>query len=111
MLAQYGADPDRPDYNGYIDDAPYNGATRMIHAADKGWTRLLTLMLDHGGKVDGLDGRPGRPLRAAAANGQKEAVALLLSRGARIDGAEQDWRTALATFDDDLVLLGHRRPG
>ncbi len=84
MLAQYEAQPHLHDYDSVVDEVPYNGTTPMIYASGKGWTRLLTLMLDHDGHVGGY-GYGGEPLRAAAASGQKEAVALLLSRGAQVD--------------------------
>ena len=95
ILARYPNGTVEPGvFDGVTDEAPYNGRTPMIYAADKGWVRLLTFMLENGGMVDGWS-HTGGPIRAAAATGQRDAVALLLAHGAHIDTADPDGWTAL----------------
>lgn len=95
-LARYRRHPEikAADFNAPLGDTPYKAATPFDYAASKGWTKLLAYMIDQGAWVE--DGRQtGGPLRAAAANGRKEAVALLLARGAEINKAGEDGWTAL----------------
>ena len=94
MLARYEAQPHLHGYDSIVDEIPYNGTTPMIYAAGKGWTRLVAFMLDHDGHVDGY-GYGGEPLRAAAANGQRDTVTLLLARGAHVNKAGAYGWTAL----------------
>lgn len=95
-LARFRRKPDfkGADFNSPLGDPPYKAQTPLIYAASQGWTKLLAYMIDQGAWVD--DGRQtGEPLRAAAANGRREAVELLLARGAEVNKSDGDGWTAL----------------
>jgi ankyrin repeat protein len=55
----------------------------IYQAAGKGWTHVVSFLLNNGAAADGLDGKGG-PLMVAAASGHKEMVELLLQGGANL---------------------------
>jgi cytohesin len=69
------------------DDAPLFGA------AGRGQLRVAGFLLDHGANVEGVNQHV--PLLAAARNGNRAMVELLLSRGADVNAKESDGYTAL----------------
>ncbi len=57
----------------------------LIHAAEKGDVRLLSILLDEGAKVDARDMWGFTPLMAAAREGHSEIVRILLNHGADVN--------------------------
>jgi ankyrin repeat protein len=80
------ADPGRP---GRIPAAQQ--AAAMIHAAERGNTAAVALMLDLGFPVDARGDDGGTVLHAAAYAGSAPAVRLLLDRGAGLEVRDTTW--------------------
>ena len=66
-------------------------AAAMIHAAEKGNTAAIALMLGLGFPVDARGDDGGTALHAAAYSGSAPAVRLLLDRGADIEARDTTW--------------------
>jgi cytohesin len=69
------------------DDAP------LYAAAGKGQLRVAGFLLDHGANIEGVNHHV--PLLAAARNGNRAMVELLLGRGADVNAKENDGNNAL----------------
>ena len=85
-----------------------NGWPLLCLAAINGRCRVLRLLLDHGAAVGGADDRYGETaLHVAAACGHRDAAALLLDRGARVDARARNGSTPLhkAAFDGGTDVL------
>ena len=77
-----------------INPAPASGSQApLVTAADRGYLKVATFLLDHGAKVDGPFG--GTPPLVKAADGKEEMVKLLLSRGADVNAADGNKSTPL----------------
>ena len=68
--------------------------TPLTRAAMKGWTEVVTFLLDQGADVNGATGSEV-PLLHAAGKGHKKVVELLLARGAEINRRDRLGDTAL----------------
>jgi ankyrin repeat protein len=69
----------------------------LHYMAQQGDLQKAQLLLDHGADIDALDEEyRSTPLGFAARWGQKEIVALLLSRGADVNKSGAQWSTPLA---------------
>lgn len=102
-LARYRRNPNArgSDFNAPLGDPPYKAKSPMIYAASQGWVNLLAYMMSRGAWID--DGlQNGSALTAAAANGRKEAVKLLLDHGGEVNKASEDGWTPL-----HAACLGH----
>jgi uncharacterized protein len=63
----------------------------MFAAASHDRADAIQLLLDLGTSVDVSDEQRQRPLHTAAANGARQAAALLIARGADVDARETRW--------------------
>ena len=80
--------------NATASDGPMADYTPLAWAAQHGWERVATFLLEHGAKANGIDGG-GEPLKIAVAEGHKRLAEILLARGAGFDAATPDGWTAL----------------
>ena len=63
----------------------------MFAAASRDRADVIQLLLDLGTSADVSDEQRQRPLHTAAANGARQAAALLIARGADVDARESRW--------------------
>ena len=99
FLLENGMDPNHMNWHRF---------TLLHHMAAEGELAKARLLLDHGAGVDLIDEEyRSTPLGVAARRGQREAVRLLLERGADASAAGASWATPLAWAikkgHDDLV--------
>ncbi len=76
------------------EDGPMAGYTPLTWAAQHGWERVATFLLEHDAKANGSD-NGGEPLKVAVAGGHKRLAEILLAHGAGLDAATPDGWTAL----------------
>jgi ankyrin repeat protein len=78
FLLDSGADPNRY----YRPRESRSPQTALHSAAASGQCGLISLLLEHGARIDAPDGERGTPLMFASFMGEEEAMRLLLDRGA-----------------------------
>jgi ankyrin repeat protein len=80
-------------------NAPSDGATPLVKAADQGWFKVAAYLLDHGANVNvacfNTPGAGVTPLVAAVTAGNKAMVKFLIERGADINFKGQNGNTPL----------------
>jgi ankyrin repeat protein len=87
-----------------------DGVSTLVRAAREGWMKAAALLLDHGVKIDEPRGKTSA-IHAAASNGRKAMIELLIARGADLNIVDQQQRTALqiatelARFEVARVLV------
>ncbi len=86
------------------ESADHLGRTPLIMAADKGFGRVVRLLLDAGSQVDARDLVGRTALMTAADRGHLEIVKMLLDKGAAVDATDSVGRTALT-----MALISGRR--
>lgn len=74
-------------------NAPENNITPLGKAANEGWLKAATFLIDHGADLGGRFGTPA--LQLAVIQGRKAMVELLLGRGADVNGTDKSGDTAL----------------
>ncbi|XP_065074509.1 protein phosphatase 1 regulatory subunit 12A isoform X4 [Ochlerotatus camptorhynchus] len=84
---------------------PKTGATALHVAAAKGYTKVLSLLLDGRGDFDKQDVDGWTALHAAAYWGQKEAVQILLNANVDIDIQNYSGQYAIDIAQKDIVPL------
>lgn len=84
---------------------PKTGATALHVAAAKGYTKVLSLLLDGRGDFDKQDVDGWTALHAAAYWGQKEAVQMLLNANVDIDIQNYSGQYAIDIAQKDIVPL------
>ena len=88
FLLENGMDPDHMNWHRF---------TLLHHMAAEGELAKARLLLDHGAGIDLVDDEyRSTPLGVAARRGQREAVKLLLERGADPTAAGASWSTPVA---------------
>jgi ankyrin repeat protein len=88
FLLERGMDPNHMSWH---------RVTLLHHVASQGDLVKMRLLLDHGATIDAIDDEyRSTPLGMAARWGRRDAVALLLGRGADPNAAGAPWATALA---------------
>lgn len=60
------------------------GQTPLHLAAQKGYTKVMQILLNHGAKIDAQDRDGNTPLHDASLNGQAKAISFLLDRGVSV---------------------------
>lgn len=79
-----------------IEEQDADGATPLMWAAYKGYTRIVEILIDSGANLWAADWTYGNTaLMGAAANGHREVLQLLISRGADLDTLDHQGRNAL----------------
>jgi hypothetical protein len=108
LLLEHGMNPNHMNWHHF---------TLLHHMAATGDLAKARLLLDHGADRDAIDEEyRSTPLACAARWGQRDAVALLLERGADPNRAGAPWATPLAwarkkghdTIESDLRAAGAR---
>lgn len=84
---------------------PKTGATALHVAAAKGYTKVLSLLLDGRGDFDKQDVDGWTALHAAAYWGQKEAVQMLVNASVDIDIQNYSGQYAIDIAQKDIVPL------
>ena len=67
----------------------------LSYACKYGHAGLAQVLLDHGAKVDAIDGNGMTPLFYACSQGHTKAARLLLECGAKVDAQDPQSRTPL----------------
>jgi ankyrin repeat protein len=87
-----------------LDPSDSHGRTPLSYAAQKGYHKIVQLLLrEEGINLDSVDANGRTPLSWAAGNGYQEVAQLLLSAGARIETQDSIGRTPLL----HAALNGH----
>jgi ankyrin repeat protein len=87
-----------------------DGVSTLVRAAREGWMKAAALLLDQSVKIDEPRGRTSA-IHAAASNGRKAMIELLLARGADLNIVDEQQRTPLqiatelARFEVARVLV------
>jgi ankyrin repeat protein len=90
------------------------GWTPLHYAAFNGQTKMIQLLIAHGGAVNATDKDGATPMHVAASAGYPDAIEALLQGGARIDAQDHSGKTALLNAASEgsvpaaEVLLAHR---
>jgi tetratricopeptide (TPR) repeat protein len=92
-----------------VDLKDENGRTPLFMAAERGYERVVKLLIDKGAKINAQDGFCGNALQAASTGGHEQVVKLLLDKGAKVNAQGGDYGNALqaASFrgHDQVVKL------
>ncbi len=99
LLLAKGADPQA------LDDAEETPLFDAVHESkwgaydDPDACRLITVLLDHGGKVNARNNRGDTPLHMAVAESHLGIIPLLVAKGARLDAKNNAGQTPLQLID------------
>ncbi|MBN2440889.1 MAG: ankyrin repeat domain-containing protein [Spirochaetales bacterium] len=100
LLLQHGANPDNKTDS-------YNMETPLHQAADNGFVKIVTYLLEYGADPEIEDGNGETPLCRAAGKGNFEIVKLLVEKGARITADQKHGLSAIqhAINNNDNTML------